>query len=519
MFADSRPLGQQRVSQRGNAPQHWLQNGVVVQRELVRRGPSAQAEASPFPPDRRRETGLTPPEGKGNSHVRGRINANFDERNLQRRLPLIEQKHAPQPEPVSQSGPRDSSSARRNQAPELPQKHGSSGREPLRECVCSSHGYQTRPHPSGRKYVPPPPTGFKGQESYGVPGCVVERQFCGCGRESYHRGSRMSGQAHAATRNFNRQHGSNSTFIHGQEYSNYKHGLRDLPRAKNGQEQGCNGPSSTQGLIFPTEVPQRELDYGRQRSLCWPGGNVTHIQNKCPSKELGQKGDPGTDRPKISQAAVRDQIRRVVVDLEGVLGGLKQVHLEMKEVVQQIELLTSNIDLGEEDPSNSLPSDTLYSSSSSGVMVSSHGGVGSHQPKQVDPACTSLRNTPAHSNPPALNPSVIVANQTVVTGPRGTPPQDRTCAPPTMGVPPASLPRDPGQESQSGMVQLHPALPKPAFRSQNRQADHGPGGTTCRSKKPPPYPHNGQMAKTGKGRDSIKAPPYPAKRRLLSTMV
>lgn len=29
---------------------------------------------------------------------------------------------------------------------------------------------------------------------------------------------------------------------------------------------------------------------------------------------------------------VREQIRRVVADLEDVLGGLKQVHVEMKEV-------------------------------------------------------------------------------------------------------------------------------------------------------------------------------------------
>ncbi|KAJ8374635.1 hypothetical protein SKAU_G00052150 [Synaphobranchus kaupii] len=493
MFSDSRQLGQQRVPQRSNSPQHWLHNGVMVQRETACTGPSVQTEASLLPPDRRREARLTLQEEKGNSHVKERTETNFDGRNLQRRPLLTEQKHGWRPDPVSQRGPWDSGSARWNQAPELRQKRSSPGREPLRECVCSSHGYQTQPHPSGRKYVSPPPTGFKGQESYGVPGYMVERQFRGYARENYQRGSHVSGQAHAAACSFNRQHGSNSTFIHGQEYSDYNHGLRDLTRAKNRPEQGCNGPSSTQGLIFSTEVPQRELDYNRQRSLCWPG-NVTDIQNKYSSREQGQKKDPGNDRPKMSQAAVRDQIRRVVVDLEGVLGGLKQVHLEMKEVVQQIELLTSNIDLGEEEPSNSFPSDTLCSSSSSGVMVSSHRGVGSHQPKQVDPACSSLRNTPTHSNPPALNPSVIVANQAAALSQHGNPPRNRTCASPTAGVPPATSPR--GQESQNRTAQSRPTLPKPAFRSQNQPAAHGPGGTTCRSKKPPPYPHNGQVAKT-----------------------
>lgn len=332
MFSDSRQLGQPRPSQ----PQLWLRNGAAVRRETLRAGPSARTEAGALPPDRRREAGLGPPwrrEAKGNSQVRERADAdaNFDRRNLPRRLQPAELKPASRPEPVSQGGSRRES--RWSQAPDPRRQRGSPVREPLGECVCSGPGHQTtQPHPSGRKYVPPPPVGFKGQESYGVPGCVVERQFWGYSRESFQRGSRVSGQAHAATRNFSRPHGSNSAYISGQEYSNYNHGLRELSRAKNRQEQGCNGPSATQGLVFSTEVPHRELDCSRQRSLCWPGNDVTHVQNKCPSEEQGQNKDWGADKPKMSQAAVRDQIRQVVGDLEGVLGGLKKVHLEMKEV-------------------------------------------------------------------------------------------------------------------------------------------------------------------------------------------
>ncbi|KAJ8278601.1 hypothetical protein COCON_G00056670 [Conger conger] len=495
MFSDSRPLGLPRVPQRSGAPELWLRNGAVVQRETLRTGPGSQTEASPLPlplplpPDRRREAGLAAREGKGSPHVRERADANIDGRDLQRRRPpLGEQK------PVSRSGPREPGSARWSQAPEPRQRRGSPGREALRECVCSSsRGHPAQPHPPGRKYVPPPPAGFKGQESYGVPGFVVERQFWGYSRESFQRGSRVFGQAHAATRGFGRQPGSNSTRAHGPEYSNFNHGSGDSTRPQYRQEQGCNGPSSTRGLIFSTEVPRREPGRGGQRSLCWPGSDGTPVQNKCPVTEQGQKKEPGADKPKMSQAAVRDQIRRVVGDLEGVLGGLKQVHLEMKEVVQQIELLTSNIDLGEEDPSNSVPSDTLCSSSSSGVMMSSHRGVGGHRPKQGDPprARASLRDTPAHSNPPALNPSVIVTNQVAAMNHRG-PPLDRTSASPATAVPPANPHGDQGQESQSGTVQPRPALPKPAFRNQHQAADHRPGGPTCRSKKPPPYPHNGQ---------------------------
>lgn len=40
------------------------------------------------------------------------------------------------------------------------------------------------------------------------------------------------------------------------------------------------------------------------------------------------------------QDSVRDQIRQVVMDLENVLGGLKQVHVEMKEVGGSLESST-----------------------------------------------------------------------------------------------------------------------------------------------------------------------------------
>ncbi|KAI1891766.1 hypothetical protein AGOR_G00147140 [Albula goreensis] len=521
MFSDSRQLGKHRVSQHNNTPQHWLRNGVTVHRESALMGQSARTETNHLPPDRRREMGLTAREERGNSHIKERNERNFDGQNLQRRLPIAEKKRSVQPDSVSQSGPWDLSTARWNLAAEQHQRRSSSVREPLRECVCSSHSYQTEPHPSGRKYVPPPPTGFKGQESCRVLSYVVERQFRGYARDSYQRGPHTPGQAHAATCSFNKKHGLNSTFFHGQEYRNCNHGPRDLTRAKNQPDLDCNGPSSDQGLIFSTEVPQRELDCTRHRGLCWPGSNMTEIQNKRPSTEQGQKREPTTDRPKISQASVRDQIQRVVGELEGVLGGLKQVHLEMKEVVEQIELLTSNIDLGEEDPSNSFPSDTLCSSSSSGVMVSSHKGVESDKMKRVDTTRGSLRSFPTHSNPPVLNPSVIMANQTAALSPPREPPGDRTYESPTMGTPPQGPPRDQNQESQSAKEGPCPTFPPPADQNQvqPQPAGHGPGRPACRSKKPPPYPHNGQVAKVGKGRESLKAPPYPVKRRLLSTMV
>ncbi|KAJ8408245.1 hypothetical protein AAFF_G00256590 [Aldrovandia affinis] len=515
MFSDSGQLGRQRVSQRADAPQRWLHNGAVVQRETGHTGPSSRTDAHLPPPDRRREVGLAAPQEKGNS--RGN-EANFHGPSHHQRRPLLAE-HGARSASVSLSGPRPEPDAAgwNHRAPEQRQRRSSSGREPLRECGCPGHGYQTGPHPSGRKCAPPPAARFKGQESYSAPGYMVEGQFRGSARENYRRGPHECGEAHVGTRGLSRQHGSNNTFLDAREYTSFNNGLRGLMRAKALDERGWHRPSSAQGVIFSTEVPQRELDHRRQRSLCWPGSDVTDVQNKRSSAAQGQRREPVTDGAKMSQATVRDQIRRVVVDLEDVLGGLKQVHLEMKEVVQQIELLTSNIDLGEEeDPSNGFPSDTLCSSSSSGVVVSSRGGVGGREPKRGDPARASLRNTPAHSrSPPPLNPSVVVVNQEVGGS--------RTCASPPNGPPlPAWPPVGPDRESpgrrEGGLSRS--TLPTLAFQSQNQPVSvHGPGRTACRSKKPPPYPHNGQIPKTGKGRESQKAPPYPAKRRLLSTVV
>ncbi|XP_035383986.1 uncharacterized protein si:ch211-178n15.1 [Electrophorus electricus] len=108
----------------------------------------------------------------------------------------------------------------------------------------------------------------------------------------------------------------------------------------------CNGSWA----FFPTEVPQSQF-----RSCRMPGSRlpVSVVQREDP--ELGRAvraEGPGaleSRRNQRNQGSVREQIKQVVTELEDVLGGLKQVQLEMREVVQQIDLLTSNIDL-KEDP-------------------------------------------------------------------------------------------------------------------------------------------------------------------------
>lgn len=94
-------------------------------------------------------------------------------------------------------------------------------------------------------------------------------------------------------------------------------------------EEVCPGHSG----FFPTEVPPKHLNQSRQRGPCVPiPGSATPEPPGLPAN--GDHRGQGSEvvKRRKSQDSVRDQIRQVVMDLEDVLGGLKQVHVEMKEV-------------------------------------------------------------------------------------------------------------------------------------------------------------------------------------------
>ncbi|CAB1326758.1 unnamed protein product [Coregonus sp. 'balchen'] len=100
----------------------------------------------------------------------------------------------------------------------------------------------------------------------------------------------------------------------------------------------------------------------KQGSLWENQGSIREKEGSVWAKKGSVRENQGSIREKeglvrTKEGSVCEQIRQVVSDLEGVLGGLKQVHVEMKEVVQQIDCLTANIDLGEEEGScNKSPS-------------------------------------------------------------------------------------------------------------------------------------------------------------------
>lgn len=110
---------------------------------------------------------------------------------------------------------------------------------------------------------------------------------------------------------------------------------QDWGRLKGGSEEGCNGRSGSHKAFFPTEVPQKHLNQSRSKGPCFP-----HADVPCPEPSKSnfsiidehQHKSSDAAKQKRRQDSVRDQIRQVVTDLEDVLGGLKQVHVEMKEV-------------------------------------------------------------------------------------------------------------------------------------------------------------------------------------------
>ncbi|KAJ3595339.1 hypothetical protein NHX12_004643, partial [Muraenolepis orangiensis] len=123
--------------------------------------------------------------------------------------------------------------------------------------------------------------------------------------------------------------------------------LEELEELEEEEEEGRAGysgaPGVSRGGFFSTEVPQKHLNHGRRKG--------PRLAPPAPPGEPAVPAAPDPPPPgggAAPGATVHEQIRQVVRNLEDVLGGLKQVHVEMKEVVDQIDRLTANMDLGDE---------------------------------------------------------------------------------------------------------------------------------------------------------------------------
>ncbi|XP_075878969.1 uncharacterized protein LOC142885989 [Nelusetta ayraudi] len=132
--------------------------------------------------------------------------------------------------------------------------------------------------------------------------------------------------------------------------------LRELPAE-------CPG-RPLNGLIFSTEVPLRGLagcstslrsSRKHRLSLDHSGTLGAHSHTWTQRRPTNESREPARKEAGAgcSRKVVRHQIKRVVDNLEQVLRALRDVHQEMSEVVQQIEFLTSTIDLDEDEPQQS----------------------------------------------------------------------------------------------------------------------------------------------------------------------
>lgn len=176
----------------------------------------------------------------------------------------------------------------------------------LRECSFVVHRHQTEPHPFLRKCALDAPTQFRGHGNCGVPVCVAEQQSGSV------RGALLTEQHASNWMDASDTH--NSTFNRELCTSN---GQGTLRRCLGHVMQDLNGPSlvneamlSTKDVNKPNTVAQGDLN--------GPGRGIFSS--------------------KQSERAIRDQIQRVVVNLEEVLTGLKEIHLEMKEVKVYLSL-------------------------------------------------------------------------------------------------------------------------------------------------------------------------------------
>ncbi|XP_016355131.1 uncharacterized protein LOC107698598 [Sinocyclocheilus anshuiensis] len=317
----------------------------------------------------------------------------------------------------------------------------------LRECSFVVHRHQIEPHPFLRKCALDAPTQFRGHGNCGVPVCAAEQQSGSV------RGALLTEQHALDWMDTSAAH--NSTFNKNAELCT-SNGQGTLSRCLGRVMQEFNRPSLVHEVMLSTKDVNKT--------------NSKHL--KCQAKVAqGDLSGPGRGSyafsSKHSQRAIRDQIQRVVVNLEEVLHGLKEIHLEIKEVVQKIDLLTADIDMGNEEPG-----DTFKGCHSGRIdtKVASSQGVCSDK--------SSLK-TPTSS-----------------------------VAPPAYPIKDQGL-HDAGQKRESAQELVI------------SQRDTSGIASRHRSQKPPPYPYASTTGRVNpKAKDKgQKTPPYPFRRKLLSTIV
>ncbi|XP_034038982.1 uncharacterized protein LOC117521748 [Thalassophryne amazonica] len=276
----------------------------------------------------------------------------------------------------------------------------------------------------------------------------------------------------------------------GEERDNH----RDGSRLKGGSEEGSNGSDASHKVFFSTEVPQKHLNQSRQKRPCVPeaaNSTVEPLISNYQTCNNHQRQGSEVVTHKRGHDFVREQIRQVVTDLEDVLGGLKQVHVEMKEVVEQIDRLTANIDLSEGGLSIAeLGSDNSHGSVYPGdLRLAKHKSVRVQVSEHRDEERIILRTD---SPSPVHMASVVKTSRIATSSSNKDVNHDRHDS---NGYSPHLYPH----KDSNHISQSHPP------QSLNPKVIIGSSTSSSKTHKPPPYPQNGRC---GKGQYT---PPQPVR--------
>ncbi|XP_070701019.1 uncharacterized protein [Pempheris klunzingeri] len=380
------------------------------------------------------------------------------------------------------------------------------------QCSCVVHG-DTTAHPFNAGIPHPLPhlqvkgQGYRHRRTVRYVS-VDEEEGWGCTHENYH----LEPHNHHLGNFYmpNGHCGPRPVFFEGGEERDKD---QDRGRLKGGSEERCSRRDGSHKGFFPTEVPQKHLSQSRQKGSCAPPSGITSPEPSKPTTNNGhQQQSSEVVKQKRRQDLVRDQIRQVVTDLEDVLGGLKQVHVEMKEVVQQIDRLTANIDVGGEAPCITQGSSNNF-----------HGSV--------HPGDLKLALVPNHK-PAPVQVSQHIDEDRIILRTNSPSPVHVASVVKTSCFTPPSLSKDINHE-KPGMNGHLPHLCPPKDSNHNGQTHPEPhphsldpkiiiGNSTSssRTQKPPLYPQNGRC---GKGSHPppkpVRTSAYPGRGRQSSSMV
>lgn len=250
--------------------------------------------------------------------------------------------------------------------------------------------------------------------------------------------------------------------------------------SRGGSEHGCNGHGGFYKGFFSTEVPPKHLNPTRRKNgpCISPSSGTQGLKLNGEAARTGESPESGDHRRKD---AVREQIRQVVTNLEDVLGGLKQVHVEMKEVVEQIDRLTANIDLSEETPGITHQGADRFDINALDFLDAPPGDRRPQMPRLVDEERVILRT----NSPSAIHTASVVKTSRIVPPLKqnglknGHPPQ-------LFNANHAGVKKlDANHTGHAAVLTQEPPLdPKVIIET--------------RTQKPPPYPQNGQNGRCGK---------------------